>query len=57
MAEGEWEKVPVRKPDRNHENAAHEGEDDGSEEEPDFSDPEGFVDDITDEGNKSKWSG
>lgn len=52
MAEGEWEKVPVRKPDRSHENAAHEGEDDGSEEEPDFSDPEGFVDDITDEGMK-----
>ncbi|XP_072044108.1 eukaryotic translation initiation factor 3 subunit B-like [Amphiura filiformis] len=49
MAEGEWEKVPVRKPDRSHENAANEGEDDGSEEEPDFSDQEGFVDDITDE--------
>lgn len=51
MAEGEWEKVPVRKQDRNHENTANGPGDDGSDEEPDFNDPEGFVDDITDEGN------
>ncbi|XP_071493342.1 eukaryotic translation initiation factor 3 subunit B-like [Diadema antillarum] len=51
MAEGsERERAGGRnKMDRSHDNEPNEGEENGYEEEPDFNDPEGYVDTITDE--------
>lgn len=53
MAEGEWEQAPVRKKhlDRNSEGTDDRPLENGmDEEEPNFSDAEDFIDDVTDDG-------
>lgn len=44
------------KNNQNDDNTKNEGDLSSNDEEPNFSDPEGFVDDISDEGISSKFS-
>ena len=57
MAEGsEKERSGGRnRMDRAHDNDHNEEGENGYEEEPDFNDPEGYVDNITDEGKFDKF--
>ena len=41
--------------DRSHDNDQNDDGENGYEEEPDFNDPEGYVDNITDEGKCGKF--
>ncbi len=50
MADNEWKESGGRKPPRKAKSQDEMIEENGIEEEPDFSDPEDYVDDISDEG-------